>query len=967
MRRHMSRRRFLELSASTAALTTLAGTVEALSPFASEMAFAAPATRSIFDTSPASDWTDAFVSGNGRYGIMVYGNPLNETVIFDDHKFLQPNGSYNLQPPVISNLLPQVRSDLLAGNYSKAQSAFPNGWKLHWTQPFHPGYEMLLNITSSGTTSGYNRTTNFQTGEVTVQWNDGLGSWTRKSFVSRADNVTVQQLTAPSNGKLNLTIQLNGALSGAPSSLVYSNRVYTDSSSHTFLNLRVQYDSSASDPGYEGATWVVLSGGSQSISGTTLSIANANSVLLLTQTDRYLTASTWNNEALQHTLVTLSTDYNTLLSRHVAIHQPIYDRVTIDLNGNTSDRALITTDLINKQISNPYTLNAALMEHMFDSGRYFFLSSSGFYPPRLTALWIGAWGASWSDDFTTDVNINLQMAGGTIGSMPEAVQAYINLIFAIAPNWQTNSANLYGINGGLFAPSRTDGMDSYEFHFDSGFPGEMWTGGADWLLYPIYEYAMVKGDTTFLQNSLWPWLEKVANFYVGFLTQKDSSGNYIFFPSFSPENAPGNTGVEASIDATQDVAAGKHALQTAIAVAHTLGLQQGSGQEVQTWTALLAKIPPYRVNSDGALAEWIWPSLTDNYNHRHVSHLYPVWPLHDITPDTTPSLATAAQMALLLRSNPDHAAHGFLHRALAHARLKDGANASSMLLNILTNKSIFRSLMTSHYPNYSTYNADTANTLPGLLIEMLVDSQPGTLELLPALPDYLTQGTITGTASQCRVTVNSLSWNLTNKTLSATLNSAITQNVTLISRRGISSISSSATLSSSPLGSFARVIALNAGVNTTVSITLPTSTFSGFYYHLVNRNSGLVLDINGGSQNNGGLAIQWPANGGYNQYWQLISHNEGPFTLVNRNSGKVLDDPGASTTNGAQMDQWQDTGSSNQWWKLASAGNGYYYLVNDRNGLYLDVSGGSKTEGAAVVQEPSNGSTHQQWSLVKVS
>lgn len=967
MDRPMNRRRFLELSASITALAALGGTFENFSPQVSEIAFAATVARGIYDTQPASSWTDAFLSGNGRYGIMAYGNPLSETVIFNDHKFEQPNGSLNLQPPVISNRLPQVQTDLLAGNYSTAQTEFASGWTLHWTQPFHPGYEMLLTIPANGSTSNYSRTTNFETGEVLVQWNDNLGSWTRSSFVSRADNVVVQYLPAPTNGKLNVSLQLNGALSGAPSSMVYSNRVYTDSVGHTFLNLRVQYDSSSSDPGYEGVTWVILNGGSQSISGTTLNISNANSLLLLTQTDRYATATQWNNNSLQNTLVTLPTSYATLLNRHTAIHQPIFDRLSVNFNGSASDRALATTDLINKQLSNTSTLNPALLEKMFDAGRYHFLSSSGYFPPRLTALWIGAWGASWSDDFTTDANINLQVAGGNLGDMPEAMQAYINMIFKIAPNWQTNATNIYGTRG-LFAPSRTDGMDSYEFHFDTNFPGEMWTGGADWLLYPIYEHYQITGDTTFLQNQLWPWLEQLAYFYEDFLKHTDSNGNYIFVPSYSPENAPSNTNVPTTIDATMDVAAGKHALQTAIDVANILGVEQGSGQGIQRWKALLAKIPPYRVNSDGALAEWIWPSLNDNYNHRHVSHLYPVWPLHDINPEDTPTLIPAATRALQLRGNPEGAAHGYLHRALAHARLKDGTNVSKMLLTILAGKYVFRSLMTSHYANYATYNADSSNSLPGILMEMLTYSRPGVTELLPALPAYLTQGSINGVKGRNRVTVVSLSWNLSNFTVNATLKSDITQNVTLISRRGISSITSSTTLASSPVGSFARVISLQAGVSTTVSITLPGSPFPGYYY-IVNRNSGMVLDITGGSTSNGALAIQWPVAGGFNQQWQLVAQSDGSYKLVNRNSSEVLDNPNSSTTAGTQLDQWADTTSSNQWWKLVDAGtgSGYYYVVNDRNGLYMNVSQASTTAGAAVIQWNAGSSTNQQWQFVPAS
>lgn len=954
----LTRRRFLEVSAAAAAAFSLSSTLGAA------RAAAAPGTRAIFDSAPASTWSDAFLSGNGRYGVMVNGDPLAETVIFNDHKFLQPNGSYGTVTPVVSGELAQTRADLLAGNYSTAQTEFADDWTLEWTQPFHPGYQMSLTVPSDGPVSGYSRTLNFETGEITVAWTDSRGAWTRRTFVSRADNVIVQQLTAPSNGTLSVTVELSAALAGAPSTLVVTNNVYTSGGDY-FLNLRAQYDSSASDPGYEGVTWAVPTGGTTAISGSTLTVTGATSLLLLTRTDRYAT-STWNTTALQAELTALSTTYTTLLNRHTAIHQPIYDRVTIDLNGGAADRALSTTALIAKQIANPGTLNPALLEKMFDAGRYHFLSSSGYMPPRLTGLWLGEWGAAWSDDFTTDANINLQMAGGSIGNMSELVISYNNMILGEIAQWQTNATNIYGANG-ILAGTRTDGSYGYQLHFDTGFPGQMWTGGADWLLYPIYEYCLVNGDTSYLEGTLWPWLYQLALFYQSFLSETDSNGNYVFVPSFSPENAPANTGVDASINATMDIAAGKHALQTAIAVANLLGVQQAAAAQ---WSALLDRLPPYLINSDGALQEWSWPTLTDQYAHRHVSHLYPVWPLHEITPDTGAALSVAAETALLKRSNPDQAAHGYLHRALAHSRLKDGSNAAAMLLDLLPNNYVFRSLMTSHYPDLNTYNADTAHTLPAVLIEMLVDSQPGsavgapggTIELLPALPATLPQGAITGVRTRNQVTVTSMAWNLPALTVTATLTSDITQSITLINRRGIAAITSGATVSASTLGSFARVLALKAGAATQVAITLPATACC----QLINRNSGLALDITGASTANGTAAIQWPTNGNANQIWQLVPNPDGSFKLINQNSGNVLDNPGSSTTDGTQMDQWSDTSSSNQWWNLVEAEVGYYHLVNDRNGLYLDVSGASLAEGAAVIQWPSDGGLNQQWQIVSV-
>jgi Ricin-type beta-trefoil lectin domain-like len=140
---------------------------------------------------------------------------------------------------------------------------------------------------------------------------------------------------------------------------------------------------------------------------------------------------------------------------------------------------------------------------------------------------------------------------------------------------------------------------------------------------------------------------------------------------------------------------------------------------------------------------------------------------------------------------------------------------------------------------------------------------------------------------------------------------------------------------------------------------------TGPYYKLVNRNSGQDLDISGGSTANGGVAIQWPDNGGANQQWQEVAVNGG-YKLVNRNSGLLLDDPGYATTPGTALDQWSDSNSSNQWWNLVSTGDGYYYLVNQSSGLYADVSGASTANGASVIEWSSTGGTNQEWQLVAV-
>jgi hypothetical protein len=397
---------------------------------------------------------------------------------------------------------------------------------------------------------------------------------------------------------------------------------------------------------------------------------------------------------------------------------------------------------------------------------------------------------------------------------------YRDLVLGHLDHWRVNARNLYGARGFL-APSRTDGEYGYMLHFNADtFPGHTWTGGADWLLYPLLEYYQVTGDETFLRESLGPALMELALFYEDFLTRTDADGKVVFVPSFSMENAPGNTGVYLSANATGEIMAGRHALLAAVEAARALGVEQGDSEGIERWTALLRRFPDYQINEDSALAEWSWPGLTDHYDHRHIHHLYGAWPLHEINPEQAPELVGPAVRALELRGDENLSAHGSLHRALAGARLKNSEQVHANLLKILGNNMLFRSLMSSHNPDLYIYNADAANTLPAVLAEALLYSRPGVLEVLPALPDQLATGSMTGIRTRGRIRVHHLSWDLARSAVTLTVTSEADQEVTLISRRGLESLTCEAPIEASPMGDYARVIGLPARARTEIAIKL---------------------------------------------------------------------------------------------------------------------------------------------------
>jgi alpha-L-fucosidase 2 len=795
-----------------------------------------------------NDWEDAFLAGNGKMGIMVFGNPLNDTIIYNDRGF---NMAANTNAPVRTFAQVSVademtiRSNCAAGNFAAADKLAVRSAHYHdgGEGNRHPGYEMLISIPQDGDVSNYSRICDFRTGVVSVNWTDNRGGWTRKSFVSRKDDVTVQYLTAPTKGKLACSIHL----ATNPQMRFPSSMRFTSLADAGYLDMRAKYPPDTDDAGYEGVTRVVTSGGTESVDGDVLTISNADSVLLLTRTAKYHSncENQWNQELLQKQLAEIPANYETLLKGQTATHGDIYDRVKIDLDASAEDRAKSNEELLAMQ-KNSATPVKALWERVFDAGRYYFLSSSSSNtPPDLLGIWTGDCNAGWGGFYTLDANLNLQVAGGNIGDMPEAMAGYFTINEGWQRDFETNAARLLDCRG-MLAAGNTPGTTSGLLSGINGFyPYQYATGEEGWVLYPFWEHYLITGDTNFLRNQLYPLLKDMGCFYEDFLTLTDTNGNYIFAGSVSPENQPSNVHVSLVDNSDFDISGTKFCLTALIQTCNILGLDQGAGRGVERWTTILKKLPPYLVgepnNSIGALCEWSWPGLKDNFNHRHSSGLLPVWPYQQITPETTPALFKAALNTLTEKDkyNYENAGHGLLHSALIAANLKDAASVNAKLLRLTREGFYYDSLCSSHYNNHGVFCTDTCNAVPGIMMEMLVCSSPGVLEFLPALPPALTQGSISGVKGRNRVTIENLTWNMQNHSVSCTLRSDIDQKITLIERDGIESINvktptnwlrklfhwrhgagHGVAVGNSPLGEIAKVVQLQAGVSASIAIGL---------------------------------------------------------------------------------------------------------------------------------------------------
>lgn len=671
-----------------------------------------------WETAPATRWEDAFLSGNGTHGALVFGDPHDGRVIVTHHALVRPDGGPPPRPPALATRLPELQAQLLAGDVMAAER-FTDGRPLRWVRAFHPAFQVRF-ARDSVVWRSYRRAVDFATGVAEAR----CGGWRERVFVSRADDVVVQYVTGPG---LQGEVSLDPRLAGMPGGLGVGRSVVL-AAGGAQLTLRCRYPEGES--AYTGVTVALVRGGQTSVGTGGLRVTGADGLLLITRVHRHHGELDARAEAAAlGSLVAPGADpeeaYAELLARHEALHRAAYERVTFELDAPRSERGLPGSELLSLAES------PAFLERLFAAGRYHLLSASGTLPPRLTGLWTGEWETAWSGAFTTDANLNLQTASAAACALPEVTRALEALIQGQLTDWRDNAREIFGARG-IVAPAHTDGDSGHTYHFQREWPMHLWTAGADWLLTPLLEAAETTGEGP---APLAAALAELALFYEDFLTRTGPDGRLVIVPSYSPENRPANAGW-GTLNATMDIAAARHALRTAAA--------WHPGPDGERWNGLADRLPEYRVNSEGALAEWAWPGLDDAYDHRHLSHLYPVWPHHDINPYDTPRLAKAAHRALELRGAENDSAHGHLHHALIAARLRDAHRVAEALGQVLSGDYFHRSLMSAHYPGRDVYNADAAHTLPALLTEALLQSTPDRLVLLPALPAAWPRGAVRG-------------------------------------------------------------------------------------------------------------------------------------------------------------------------------------------------------------------------------
>jgi hypothetical protein len=346
------------------------------------------------------------------------------------------------------------------------------------------------------------------------------------------------------------------------------------------------------------------------------------------------------------------------------------------------------------------------------------------------------------------------IACGLNANYQEVTESYLNYMWSMFDDFKDNARDLYGSDG-IFVPSRTSAFGK-TYHYLNYYCHLFWFAGAAWTSQFFYDYWLYTGDEQYLKERVLPFMLASAAFYEDIISTDDNGNNWII-PSYSPEIAP--LGFHpAAINATMDIAALKQLLRNLITLA-----KEGwvDNEKIPGWQDIIEKLPAYAIQDDGDLNEWIWPEYKNDNSHRHASHLYPLFYEVDPEFENNEDLKKAAIQAIENRlkyrrsKNGAEMAFGLVQKGLAAAHLKDTAHAYECVEWLCY--SYWSPSLTSFHDPGEIFNVDIAGGLPAVVVDMIIQSSKTTIDLLPAIPEQWSNGSIKGAWTRSGISMD-LEW-----------------------------------------------------------------------------------------------------------------------------------------------------------------------------------------------------------------
>lgn len=707
---------------------------------------------------PASQWEETLPLGNGRLGMTPDGGIDEETIVLNDITLWSgaPQDANNYEA---GKKLPEIRQLLVEGKNDEAQRLIDKDFvclgKGGGDEPFGC-FQNLGNLRISylydgkkaGRVEDYYRELDLNEAIARTSFTINGVRYQREYFTSFGDDVDVIRISSDKKGMVSCRIRID------------REERATVSMDGLALQMEGELESGTSKRGmrYLDKVQVKATDGKITAGEHSIQVENATELLIFVSAGTDFKNPSYKEGAEKTLEAALSGSYQEQKKAHIEKFQSYFKRVNVEL-GTGENSVLPTPERLSKFYHEPEN-DPGLAVLFYQFGRYLSISSTrpGLLPPNLQGLWAHEIHTPWNGDYHLDVNVQMNHWPVEVSNLPEMSLPLAELVKGMVPHGEKTAKAYYN----------ADGWVAHVITNVWGFtePGESasWgiaNAGSGWVCSNLWDHYAFTADKTYLKE-IYPVLKGSAQFYRSVLVKDPQTGWLVTAPSVSPENAfvlPGGNHANVCMGPTIDNQIIRELFGNVIAASELLKVDEAFREELRQTLKLIP--PTAQISESGRIQEWLQDYKETDLQHRHLSHLYGLYPAPLITPEKTPELAEAAKKTLNVRGD-DGPSWTIAYKVLFWARLHEGNRAFKLLREIL------KPTLATHinygagggvYPNMLSagppFQIDGNFGATAGIAEMLIQSHAGFIHLIPAIPDlWKKQGKVSGLKARGNFTVD---------------------------------------------------------------------------------------------------------------------------------------------------------------------------------------------------------------------